>query len=308
MRWLGIDAGGTKTAFATYDETLTQLDRFELPTSHYAQAGFDGMEAVLAEGIARAEAAGLLGEQYAIGIGMCGYGEGTTSTARIEQIVAKVAGAHPYALVNDVESAWAAGLNLADGIVIIAGTGSIAYGVHGERSLRCGGWDYELGDEGSGGWLGKELLRAFSRQCDGRDPAGPLRSLVRQELELADDFDIIAFAQEHMANRSRISALAPLVSKAAAAGDASAQRILERAATEEAEMVAAIVHSIFDEPDDQAAGNIPVTYVGGTFKAGEAILGPLGAALPRCCRLIAPLHEPELGACLILQKRLGLSL
>ena len=161
MRWLGIDAGGTKTAFATYDETLTQLDRFELPTSHYAQAGFNGMEAVLAEGIARAEAAGLLSEQYGIGIGMCGYGEGTTSTARIEQIVAKVAGAHPYALVNDVESAWAAGLNLADGIVIIAGTGSIAYGVHGERSLRCGGWDYELGDEGSGGWLGKELLRAF---------------------------------------------------------------------------------------------------------------------------------------------------
>lgn len=306
MRWLGIDAGGTKTAFATYDETLTQLNRFELPTSHYAQAGFDGMEAVLAEGIARAEAAGLLGEQY--GIGMCGYGEGTTSTARIEQIAAKVAGAHPYALVNDVESAWAAGLNLADGIVIIAGTGSIAYGVHGERSLRCGGWDYELGDEGSGGWLGKELLRAFTRQCDGRDPAGPLRNLVRQELELADYFDIIAFAQEHMANRSRISALAPLVSKAAAAGDASARRILERAATEEAEMVAAIVRGIFDEPDNQAAGSIPVTYVGGTFKAGEAILGPLGAALPRCCRLIAPLHEPELGACLILQKRLGLSL
>ena len=280
MRWLGIDAGGTKTAFATYDETLTQLDRFELPTSHYAQAGFDGMEAVLAEGIARAEAAGLLGEQYGIGIGMCGYGEGTTSTARIEQIVAKVAGAHPYALVNDVESAWAAGLNLADGIVIIAGTGSIAYGVHGERSLRCGGWDYELGDEGSGGWLGKELLRAFTRQCDGRDPAGPLRNLVRQELELADDFDIIAFAQEHMANRSRISALAPLVSKAAAAGDASAQRILERAAAEEAEMVAAIVRGLFDEPDNQAAVSIPVTYVGGTFKAGEAILGPLGAAPP----------------------------
>ena len=73
-------------------------------------------------------------------------------------------------------------------------------------------------------------------------------------------------------------------------------------------MVAAIVRGIFDEPDNQAAGSIPVTYVGGTFKAGEAILGPLGAALPRCCRLIAPLHEPEPGACLILQKRLGLSL
>ncbi len=205
------------------------------------------MEAVLAEGIARAEAAGLLGEQYGIGIGMCGYGEGTTSTARIEQIVAEVADAHPYALVNDVESAWAAGLNLADGIVIIAGTGSIAYGVHGERSLRCGGWDYELGDEGSGGWLGKELLRASPASATDATRLGPCAASCGST-RACDHFDIIAFAQEHMANRSRISALAPLVSKAAAAGDASAQRILERGATEEAEMVAAIVHSIFDEP------------------------------------------------------------
>ena len=106
MRWLGIDAGGTKTAFATYDETLTQLNRFELPTSHYAQAGFDGMEAVLAEGIARAEAAGLLGEQYGIGIGMCGYGEGTTSTARIEQIVCDTALERPAPKEGAAEEAW----------------------------------------------------------------------------------------------------------------------------------------------------------------------------------------------------------
>lgn len=319
MRWLGIDAGGTKTAFTLYDEDLQPIDRFELPTSHYAQAGYDGMRAILTEGVLRAEERKILGERFGIGVGMCGYGEGAESSARIERIVRDVAGARPYELVNDVESAWAAGLGLADGIVVIAGTGSIAYGVHGKRTMRCGGWDYELGDEGSGGWLGKELLRAFTRQCDGRDAAGPLRDLVRKELGLESDFDVIAFAQRYMADRSRISALAPLVSTAAQAGDASARSILARAAREEAEMVAAIVHGIFcgacDGRDGSDGGGcaadghagrpVPVTYVGGTFKAGPAILDPLSEALPRCCRLVPPLHEPDRGACLLLQRRLG---
>lgn len=302
MRWLGIDGGGTKTAFSIYDEHMAPLDRFELPTCHYAQAGFDGMQDILTCGITRAEGAGLLDEHYGIGIGMCGYGEGDEATTRIDRIVADVAGSHPYELVNDVESAWAAGLNRADGIVIIAGTGSIAYGVHDARTMRCGGWDYELGDEGSGGWLGKELLRAFTRQCDGRDPAGPLRDLVCRELNLSNEFDIIAFAQQHLGDRSRISALAPLVAQAADAGDTSALCIFEHAAHEEAEMVAAIVRGIF--PDEHDAGAIPVTYVGGTFKAGAYILDPLATALPRTCRLVPPCFEPDRGACLLLQQRL----
>lgn len=303
MRWLGIDGGGTKTAFTSYDEAMCPLDRFELPTCHYAQVGFDKMRAILREGIKRSEGSSLLGEDYGIGVGMCGYGEGEESTECIAEVVIEVTAGHPFELVNDVESAWAAGLDMADGIVVIAGTGSIAYGVHGARTMRCGGWDYELGDEGSGGWLGKELLRAFTRQCDGREPAGALRDLVRRELGLVDDFDVIAFAQQHMGDRSRISTLAPLVAQAAAAGDTSAQRILERAAREEAEMVAAIVRGIF--ADESRAGAIPVTYVGGTFKAGDLILEPLAAALPRTCRLVPPLHEPDMGACLLLRRKLA---
>ena len=175
------------------------------------------------------------------------------ATERLNRLVAEAAGERPYALVNDVEAAWAAGLGLADGIVIIAGTGSIAYGVCRGRTRRCGGWDYELGDEGSGGWLGKELLYAFTRESDGRAPAGPLLELVRAELGLSDDFDLIAFAQEHMADRSRIAALAPLVTRAAEAGDTCARDILERAAREEAAMVRAIVRDIFEGPGGSEA-------------------------------------------------------
>ena len=195
MRWLGVDGGGTKTAFTLYDENLSQLDRFELPTCHYAQVGYAGMQRVLNEGVRRAEATGLLGSEYGIGFGICGYGEGVESSTAIEDAVLDAAGEHLFSLVNDVESAWAAGLDMQDGIVIIAGTGSIAYGVSEGRSMRCGGWDYELGDEGSGGWLGKELLRAFTRQSDGREAPGAILDLVRRELDIADDFEVIEFAQ-----------------------------------------------------------------------------------------------------------------
>ena len=299
MRWLGVDGGGTKTAFTLYDENLSQLDRFELPTCHYAQIGYAGMQRVLNEGVQRAEATGLLGSEYGIGFGICGYGEGVESSAAIEDAVLNAADNHPFSLVNDVESAWAAGLDMQDGIVIIAGTGSIAYGVSEGRSMRCGGWDYELGDEGSGGWLGKELLRAFTRQSDGREAPGAILDLVRRELGIADDFEVIEFAQNYMASRSRISQLAPLVNEAAQAGDPSARAILARAAQEEAAMVDAIVRGIFDGCD-----RIPVTYIGGTFKAGDLILEPLAAALPRNCELVPPRFEPDRGAVLILQSRL----
>lgn len=303
MQWLGIDGGGTKTAFTVYDERLAALDRLVLPTCHYAQAGIDGMRDVLARGIAWARDTGLLGDAYGIGFSICGYGENASADAAIAEAARDLAAGHPFALVNDVEAAWAAGLDMADGIALIAGTGSIAFGVRGARRQRCGGWDYEIGDEGSGGWMGRELLRAFTRQADGRDARGPLYDLVRTELDLSNDFDIIAFAQEHIGDRTRIATLSQLVSRAAEAGDSSALGIFGRAAYEEADMVAALVRALFDDLAD-TPGSIPVTYIGGTFRAGRFILEPLAEALPSCCRLVAPAHEPDLGAVLILRNRL----
>lgn len=331
MLWLGIDGGGTKTACSLYNNRLERLDRLVLPTCHYAQAGLHGMRDVLAQGIAWAEerAAQLDNGKSELGIGfaICGYGEGAKTTSAIDQLVRDVAGAHPYVLVNDVEAAWAAGLDCADGIAIIAGTGSIALGVRGGAQIRCGGWDYELGDEGSGGWLGKELLRTFTRQADGRDPRGALYDMVREALDLHDDFDIIAWGQAHYACRGDVAAVAPIVSRAAAMGDASARAILARAAAEEADLVRAIKAQLFDvEPPVDSDGarqvamsaqppatgaatraqcdTIPVTYIGGTFNAGACILEPLARGLPAGCTLVEPAHEPDLGPVLLLRSRL----
>ena len=303
MRWLGIDGGGTKTASAIYDERLRLLDRFTLPTCHYAQAGIDGMRAVLEQGAARAVSGGSLGDAFGIGFSICGYGENGQADRALSAAVSDIAGGRPFALVNDVEAAWAAGLGMADGIALIAGTGSIAYGARGARRARCGGWDYEIGDEGGGGWMDKELLRAFTRQADGRAPRGPLYGLVRDHLHLADDFEVISYARAALPRRTEVAALSRLVAQAAERGDASARDIFRRAAAEESDMVRALVNRLFADVRAMPRA-VPVTYIGGTFNAGPLILEPLADALPPCCRLVPPLREPDLGAVLILRERL----
>lgn len=309
MTWLGIDGGGTKTACTIYDQTLRPLARATFPTCHYAQAGRDGMARVFCDCMTWAREHGL-DENGGVGLGICGYGEGADSDRAIESAVESAMGARPRALVNDVDAAWAAGLGLADGIAVIAGTGSIALGVRNGTSMRCGGWDYLLGDEGSGGWIGKEAMRAFTRQSDGRDCRGPLYRALKLELGLEDDFDIIRFAQEHLSDRTRIAALSVLVADAAREGDASARSIYRRAAMEIAEMVQAIMRGLFNGDDCEGEGRaeqgpVPVTYIGGVFNAGDVLLDPLVRALPTRCELVAPLHEPSLGPVLILRERVA---
>ena len=252
-----------------------------------------------------------LDQDGGVGLGICGYGEGAESDRAIEAAVKAAVGTRPYALVNDVDAAWAAGLELADGIAVIAGTGSIALGVRNGASMRCGGWDYLLGDEGSGGWIGKEALRAFTRQSDGRDQRGPLYRALKRELGLIDDFDIIRFAQDHLHDRTRIASLSVLVAQAAREEDASARRIYQQAAEEIAQMVETIMRELFDKDGFEERGSasldalVPVTYIGGVFNAGDVLLDPLLHALPARCRLVAPLHEPSLGPVLILRERLA---
>lgn len=313
MTWLGIDGGGTKTACTLYNESLQPLARTTFSTCHYAQAGADGMTCVFRDCLAWARRHGL-DRDGGVGLGICGYGEGAESDRAIESAVKAAVGTRPYALVNDVDAAWAAGLDLADGIAVIAGTGSIALGVRNGASMRCGGWDYLLGDEGSGGWIGKEALRAFTRQSDGRDQRGPLYHALKRELGLIDDFDIIRFAQDHLHDRTRIASLSVLVAQAAREEDASALRIYRQAAKEIAQMVETIMRELFDKDDkdgfeDRGSASldalVPVAYIGGVFSAGDVLLDPLLHTLPARCRLVAPLHEPSLGPVLILRERLA---
>ena len=89
-------------------------------------------------------------------------------------------------VVNDALVALVAGVGDEPGVVLIAGTGSIAYGVNEDGyAARAGGWGYVLGDEGSGYWIGRQALIAVVREADGRGPRTRLTALVLEHFGLS---------------------------------------------------------------------------------------------------------------------------
>lgn len=300
MQWIGVDGGGTKTLFELYDADMSVLQRLRLPTCHAGQVGYDGMRAVLSEGIdallANAD------DEVGIGFGLAGYGQDARIRASIEEVVRAVAGSHPYELMNDVRAAWASSLAGRDGIAVICGTGSIAYASRGDRARRAGGWGFQIGDEGSGWWMGREVLRLFSRQADGRDARGPLYDVVMDRLKLDEAYGLISHVRDVLCgDRTKVASLTRVLREAALAGDEYALDVYERAAGELSQIVVAAACGMF-EPDEQ----VPVGYVGGVFEgAGELLLEPLRRSLPCGFELAEPAYGPAAGPCLLLARRMS---
>ena len=89
-------------------------------------------------------------------------------------------------VVNDALVALEAGAPGEPGVVIISGTGSIAYGRNAAgEAARSGGWGYVLGDEGSGYWIGRAALRAVLREADERGPKTALTPLLLEHFGVA---------------------------------------------------------------------------------------------------------------------------
>ncbi|MWV47123.1 N-acetylglucosamine kinase [Paenibacillus sp. HJL G12] len=119
------------------------------------------------------------------------------------------------------------------GILIIAGTGSIVYGINAKGdSARAGGWGHRVGDEGSGYWIGKQAIRAALRGYDGRGAATPLTDKLLQHLKLQNEEELFNWAYSAAYSVDKTADLSRLVGEAAQEGDASACRILEAAAVE----------------------------------------------------------------------------
>ncbi|RZL31880.1 MAG: N-acetylglucosamine kinase [Rubrivivax sp.] len=294
--FLGIDGGGTKTAFVLIDGDGRLLARHESTTSYYLEIGFDALRALLLNGVQAAlREAGVTAADIAHAFaGLPAHGEDSALLASFDTLLADLL---PRSTVgNDMVCSWAGSLAGADGISLVAGTGSIAYGEWGGRSARCGGWGEVFGDEGSAHWLAREVLALFSRMADGRAEPGPLLGLVREHFQLASDLDLCA-AINGSAARSAFAQVARLATTAAQAGDAQARQLLVRAGDELAALAAGVAHNL----GLNGSHAVPVSYSGGVFAAGDLVLGPLQAALARRlpgALLKTPRFGPELGAAL----------
>lgn len=298
--YLGVDGGGTKTAFAVVDEAGRTVAETVGPPSYGFPDGGRAACRVLADGVAAVTAAARIAPadiDHAF-FALPGYGEASTAVPLLDRLPREVLGHDRYGVGNDMVAGWAGSLGGADGVNVVAGTGSIAYGEWAGRSARAGGWSELFGDEGSGYWIAIRGLNAFARMSDGRLPRGPLHERMRQSLGAETDLDMIGLVLGTWAgDRTRIAALSRTVVATADLGDEAAQGIVREAGIELAALVAA-VRAALRVPEDVV---LPVSYSGGVFTA-PTVLAAFVTALGPGHRLVEPAFGPAIGAALYARK------
>ncbi|MGI8620084.1 MAG: BadF/BadG/BcrA/BcrD ATPase family protein [Gemmatimonadaceae bacterium] len=151
------------------------------------------------------------------------------------------------------------------GIILIAGTGSIAHG-RGPTGIRarCGGWGPKVGDEGSGAWIGRRALGIVAAAHDGREPATALTGAILTAAQLNEPEELIPWAAA--ADARTLAALAPIVF-ATAATDPRAKALVDLAAEELVLHVRALSQRLFG--DERA--DIEMAFAGGLMKKGSPL-------------------------------------
>lgn len=179
-----------------------------------------------------------------------------------EQYTRELVRAKKIEITHDAEIALTGATGGKPGIIIIAGTGSMAFGRNAEgRSARAGGWGYVFGDEGGGFDLVRRALRASLRMEEGW---GPATSLAASLLRATGSSDVNAMLHRFYTSefsRPRIASLSSLVTEAAEAGDEVAAGILQSAASELAAYVEGVYGNLF------AGESVPISYIGGVFRS-----------------------------------------
>ncbi|WP_104190744.1 N-acetylglucosamine kinase [Cryobacterium sp. Y82] len=304
--FLGVDGGGSKTAFVLINDSGQIVAETQAPSCYYFSKGIELVSRILADGIGTIIAqAGIetTDIDYTF-FGLPGYGEVSADIKRLDALPHKILGHGRYSCDNDMMGGWAGSLGAVDGINVISGTGSMTYGERAGHGHRVGGWGELFGDEGSAYWIAIRGLNAFSRMSDGRLPRGPLYDVVKKRVDVTSDLDLIdVVANRWKGQRGAIADLSKTVVEAAGLGDLIAAQIITDACTE----LARIVDTTRTELGFAAEDAIPVSYSGGMFTASAVRQGfeKALALLHPSYELRIPQFDPAVGAALYAAKKSG---
>lgn len=258
---LGIDAGGTKTVCQLANDRGEVLAEARRGGANLQAAGELDVEKVL-HGVMSE----VLGDAditpAAICLGIAGV-DRPEDSAVVRGIMKRIGYKARVLVVNDALVALEAGAPAQPGIVVIAGTGSIAYGRNArDEAARAGGWGFVLGDEGSGYWIGRAALRAVLRQADRRGPLTQLTPLLLDYFHVAHAQDLIHQVYHPALRPAAIAAVAQCVQQAFTAGDAVAIGILRGAADQLEASAMSVARRL-----DLVGSEFPFVLAGGMFRA-----------------------------------------
>jgi len=300
---LGVDGGGSATRSVIISTEGEVLATAEAGPSNPITIGAERALANILEAVDEASARCGVHEFLASRLGVAG-----TDRSRLRQEL--LDGMRPSfgdtAIVSDAASALAGGTGCRPGVVVIAGTGSIAYGENrlGETA-RAGGWGWRLGDEGSGYTIGLKAILTALRAQDGRGPETVLKQKIVSHLGLGRLEDIIDWVYEPGREPRGIAYLVPLVREAEAEGDEAAALVMAEAGAELGFVANAVIRRL------GMSGEFPVSLNGGVFKQPSGYIIAFEEVLRREapeCALIKPRMPPLLGSGLLALKFLGVTI
>lgn len=258
---VGVDAGGTSTvAVASRDGVAGDLS-----VAEPGNASSRGVDAAI-EAVVRAIDGALAGDRPGgIVVGAAGAGRETVAGFVREALVTHYPGA-TVAVSDDARIALRAGAPDGDGIVLIAGTGSIAYAEIGEKHVRVGGHGYAIDDAGSGFWIGSAAARLLVRAYDGRVPFDATAEALATALGTTDALQVLDRVYRDGPPVATLAALAPEVIRLADAGERSAVKIVQGAALELGDLVRAVAKAA-----DGAGRELPIVFAGGLLSSNSLL-------------------------------------
>ncbi|MDR3699789.1 MAG: BadF/BadG/BcrA/BcrD ATPase family protein [Candidatus Sulfopaludibacter sp.] len=301
--FLGVDGGQSGTAAVIGDETGRVLGQGEAGPCNHAGAveGRAKLEgAVLTSLQLACQGAGLDPDTVRFAVACFGMSGGPEDK---QEILAAILRTGRLLVTTDAVTALAGATAHGQGIVTIAGTGSIAFGRNSAgASARAGGWGYVFGDEGGAFDLVRQSLRAALRMEEGWGPPTSLRAALLQATGAPSANHALHLFYTDPWPRSRIATLAPLVDAAALGADGVALEIVNRAAIDLA-MLAASVRGQLWQPGEP----VDVAYIGGVFESltlRERFR--MLVEMETGSRCGPPLHGPAEGALLEAYRAAGL--
>jgi len=290
--YLGIDGGQSSTTAVIGDESGRVLGEGTAGPCNHVGAPERRAKFFSAVGESITEAAKAAGIEPVFEAVCAGFSGGSADK---DSLTRELIQSQRYFITHDAHIALTGATGGKPGVIVIAGTGSIAYGRNAAgRSARAGGWGYVFGDDGGAFDVVRQAIRAALRQEEGWGGETTLLPVLLDVTGASNANDLLHRCYTPDFPREKVAALAPLVDEAACSGDPAAAGILDGAAQALATLAAAVRRQLFAQ--DEAS---TLHYVGGVFRS-EFLLTRFRmlAELDDVTRVLPPVYSPARGALL----------
>ncbi|HVF88194.1 MAG TPA: BadF/BadG/BcrA/BcrD ATPase family protein [Pyrinomonadaceae bacterium] len=305
--YLGIDGGQSHTEAVIADGDGNVVGRGRAGPSNHAEqpGGRERLRRAVVESVERAlEIAGKSSlEEITFAAAHCAM---TGSAEFKEEVIAPIMRARHLKVGHDAPAALAGAIAGGPGVVVIAGTGAVAYGENSRgENARAGGWGHLFGDEGSAYWIAKEGVRRAMMSEDGLIKPTNMRESALTHFQKTSLGALALSVYSEEISRDQLATFAETMHASALAGDTAAHNIISEAGKSLAALAGVVIGKLYS--DSKSA---PVACVGGVFR-GEFARRSFAAALAEkspYAYIVEPRFDPAIGALLLAYRAAGLKL